>query len=69
MKKNNPLKKLRLFKKTIAHLNNEQMHAAHGGATLTEVFCTPETSTKDTLSVCETNDCSDSHKDSTRICA
>jgi len=40
MKKNNPPKKLRLLKKTIAHLSDEQMYAAHGGDTATVVFCT-----------------------------
>ena len=40
MKKNNPLKKLQLVKKTIAHLNEEQMYAARGGETWTFVFCT-----------------------------
>ncbi|MFC2140947.1 class I lanthipeptide [Acidobacteriota bacterium] len=40
MKKNNPPKKLRLIKNTIAHLNNEQMFAAHGGDTVSKLFCT-----------------------------
>jgi hypothetical protein len=39
MNKNNPPKKLRLFKKTIAHLNLEQMYAARGGDHLTQRFC------------------------------
>jgi natural product precursor len=39
MKKNNPLKKLRLLKKTIAHLNDEQMDAARGGDPMTRFGC------------------------------
>jgi hypothetical protein len=68
MKKNNPPKKLRLFKKTIAHLNNEQMHAAHGGEIVTRLFCS-DTGTGDTLG-CPTTGCGDSHTDPklTEIC-
>lgn len=40
MKKNNPLKKLRFLKKTIAHLDHEQMLSARGGETYTNLFCT-----------------------------
>lgn len=39
MKHKNPLRKLTLLKKNIAHLNNEQMHAAHGGEVYRKVFC------------------------------
>lgn len=74
MKKNNPLKKLRFIKSTIAHLNNEQMFAAHGGDTNTKIFCT-DTTTKTTnecsIELCTgdsvtqtTDDCADSN-----ICA
>jgi hypothetical protein len=58
MKKNNPLKKLRLIKKTIAHLNNEQMYAAHGGGTITQRLCTT-TFTEGTQD-CETEICTNS---------
>lgn len=54
MKKNNPLKKLRLVKKTIAHLNKEQMYAVHGGDTMTRIFCTT-TFTGDTVDCGGTN--------------
>lgn len=56
MKKNNPLKKLRLIKNTIAHLNNEQMFAAHGGDTTSRVFCTE--SKTNTIYDCSTDVCS-----------
>jgi hypothetical protein len=39
MKENNPHKMLNLQKKTIAHLNYEQMYAIYGGNTWTEKFC------------------------------
>jgi hypothetical protein len=67
MKKNNPLKKLRFFKKTIAHLNNEQMTLARGGDVYTKKLCS-DTTTNDTFD-CLTNGCTDSHNDYTQICA
>ena len=67
MKKNNPLKKLRLFKKTIAHLNNEQMFYARGGDIYTKKLCS-ETTTIDTVD-CPTNGCTDSNKDYTQDCS
>ena len=39
MKKNNPLKKLRLVKKTIAHISYEQMTSARGGDPITRIHC------------------------------
>ena len=54
MKTNNPPKKLRLLKKTIAHLNHEQMLSAHGGDLLTRLFCSKYTDG------CQTNDCGNS---------
>ena len=67
MKKNNPLKKLRFFKKTIAHLNNEQMYLARGGDVYTKKLCS-DTDTTDTFD-CLTNGCTDSDKDYTDVCA
>jgi hypothetical protein len=40
MKKNNPLKKLKILKKTIAHLHYEQLKVARGGTPLTMWACT-----------------------------
>ncbi|MGD2089416.1 MAG: class I lanthipeptide [Candidatus Aminicenantes bacterium] len=59
MKKNNPPKKLRLLKKTIAHLNDEQMFLARGGEIFTKVYCT-KIPTDDTFD-CPTNACGDSN--------
>ena len=69
MKKNNPLKKLKLFKKTIAHLNFEQMYAVHGGDVVTRLYCS-DTGTDDTKD-CETKSCKDWTFDCppTKICA
>ena len=56
MKKNNPLKKLTLFKTTIAHLNFEQMYAVHGGDTATRIWCIDTSKdTRDCLTVGCTN--------------
>lgn len=68
MKKNNPPKKLRFFKKTIAHLNHEQMYAARGGDTWTKRLCT-ETGT-DTNLDCDTANCKNNTFDCqpTQIC-
>ena len=46
MKTKNPPKKLKLIKTTLAHLNHEQMHSAHGGNT------TIGTTTKSYLIMC-----------------
>jgi hypothetical protein len=68
MKKNNPLKKLRFIKNTIAHLNNEQMYAAHGGDTVSRLFCT-DTKTN-TVNDCSMEQCGgDSVTQTTDDCA
>jgi hypothetical protein len=68
MKKNNPPKKLWLFKKTIAHLNIEQMLTARGGNGVTKLLCSdPETGTD--TDHCPTIGCKDSDPKTTIICA
>lgn len=67
MKKNNPPKKLTLFKKTIAHLNNEQMFLARGGEIYTKKLCS-DTGANDTFN-CPTKGYTDSNKDYTKVCS
>lgn len=68
MKKNNPPKKLRLLKKTIAHLNDEQMLTSRGGDILTKLLCIAPEPGIDTLN-CHTIGCKDSDTKPTQICA
>ncbi len=59
MKKNNPPKKLWLFKKTIAHLNHEQMLTARGGSIWTKLLCSDPLTGIITFG-CDTDGCKDS---------
>jgi hypothetical protein len=68
MKKNNPPKKLWLFKRTIAHLNNEQMLTARGGEGFTKLLCSDPLTGTETEN-CHTIGCKDSDTKSTKICA
>ena len=68
MKKNNPPKKLWLFKKTIAHLNHEQMLSARCGEGLTKLLCSDPLTGPNTND-CRTIGCKDSDTKPTQICA
>jgi hypothetical protein len=60
MKENNPPKKLRFLKKTIAHLDNEHLNSARGGDPQTKFGCISKNprGTVDCPTVnCETNFC------------
>jgi len=68
MKKNNPPKKLRLLKKTIAHLNDDQMLTAHGGSVWTKLLCSDPLTGIITFG-CDTVGCKDSDTKLTKSCA
>ena len=68
MKKNNPPKKLRLLKKTIAHLNDDQMLTAHGGSVFTKLLCSDPLTGPGTND-CRTIGCKDSDTKPTKNCA